>query len=90
MEYSYSLEDHVFNHLGAYTYRDINAYNPLNITHPLDAPYLDPISRAVNGDEDPSSINLVVPQDCAGFNLLHPPLETLTRMQLMYITCSQW
>lgn len=69
MEYSYSLEDHVFNHLGAFTYRDINVYNPLNITHPLDAPYLDPLSRAVNGDEDPSSINLVVPQDCAGFNL---------------------
>ncbi|KAJ9195592.1 CAZyme family GT34 [Paecilomyces variotii] len=69
MEYSYSLEDHLLNHLDTHTYRDINVYNPLNITHPLTAPYLDPLSRSVNGDGDPSSINLLVPQDCAGFNL---------------------
>lgn len=69
MEYSYSLHDHVFKNLGPYTYRDINVYNPLNISHPLTDFYLDPLSLSAEGDGDPSSINLIVSQDCAGFNL---------------------
>ncbi|KAI9875793.1 MAG: alpha-1,6-mannosyltransferase [Pleopsidium flavum] len=69
MEPSYSLQSHIFNHLPANTYRDINIYNPLNITHPLTAPYLDPTSLSPTGDNKSESINLVIPQDCGGFNL---------------------
>ncbi|KAF2146449.1 glycosyltransferase family 34 protein [Aplosporella prunicola CBS 121167] len=69
MEPNYSLQNHIFNELGANTYRDINYYNPLNITHPIDDPWLDPLSRSVNGDGDPASINVIIPQDCGGFNL---------------------
>ncbi|EMC93652.1 glycosyltransferase family 34 protein [Baudoinia panamericana UAMH 10762] len=80
MEPSYSLQSHVFNNLAATTYRDINIYNPLNIPHPPngtsgdpDAPayanYLDPITLSPVGDNDPRSINMVIPQDCGGFNL---------------------
>ena len=35
MEPTYSLQDHIFNHLERHVYRDINEYNPLNITHPI-------------------------------------------------------
>lgn len=69
MEPSYSLQNHIFNDLAANTYRDINVYNPLNITHPPRTPFLDPISASAVGDDDPSSINIIIPQDCAGFNL---------------------
>ncbi|KAL4786250.1 galactosyl transferase GMA12/MNN10 family-domain-containing protein [Aspergillus varians] len=69
MEPSYSLQDHIFNRLGEIVYRDINEYNPLNITHPLIEPYLDEISRSVDGDKDTSSIHLLLSQDCGGFNL---------------------
>jgi len=69
MEYSYSLDDHLFRNLGDFTYRDLNYYNPLNITHPLTDFYLDPITRSREGDGEESSINMVVPQDCLGFNL---------------------
>lgn len=69
MEPTYSLQEHIFNHLGENTYRDINEYNPLNITHPFDSPHLDPEALSPIGDGLPSSINLVVPQDCSGFNL---------------------
>ncbi|KAF7959849.1 hypothetical protein EAE96_001454 [Botrytis aclada] len=69
MEPSYSLQSHIFNSLAKNTYRDINDYNPLNITHPLDSPYLDAESRSTVGDGKASSINLIVPQDCSGFNL---------------------
>ncbi len=80
MEPSYSLQSHIFNNLGETVYRDINAYNPLKITHPPNgtsahpsAPkyvnYLDPESTSAIGDGDPNSINIVVPQDCGGFNL---------------------
>ncbi|KAK8186428.1 galactosyl transferase GMA12/MNN10 family-domain-containing protein [Phyllosticta citribraziliensis] len=71
MEPSYSLQKHVFSAaaLEAQTYRDINVYNPLNILHPLTEPYLDPLSRSATGDNKTSSINLIVPQDCSGFNL---------------------
>ncbi|KAI9825272.1 MAG: alpha-1,6-mannosyltransferase [Thelocarpon impressellum] len=69
MEPSYSLQSHIFNDLKANTYRDINVYNPLNISHPLDSPHLDELARSVDGDGEPDSINLIVPQDCGGFNL---------------------
>ena len=69
MEPSYSLQRHVFNDLSANTYRDINLYNPLNITHPFKSPYLDEEARSAVGDGKPESIDLVIPQDCGGFNL---------------------
>ncbi|KAF1812201.1 glycosyltransferase family 34 protein [Eremomyces bilateralis CBS 781.70] len=69
MEPSYSLQSHIFSDLTQNTYRDINYYNPLNITHPLTATYLDPATRSPTGDNLPSSIHLIVPQDCSGFNL---------------------
>ena len=69
MEPSYSLQSHIFNRLEANTYRDINIYNPLNITHPLTEAYLDPITRSPTGDNKTSSIDIIIPQDCAGFNL---------------------
>lgn len=69
MEPSYSLQSHMFNDLGANTYRDINRYNPLNITHPPPLPYLDPETLSPVGDGKPESINIIIPQDCGGFNL---------------------
>lgn len=75
-----SLQSHIFRNLGANTYRDINVYNPLHIQHPpngtsgdADAPrfanYLDPETLSASGDGNPKSINLLIPQDCGGFNL---------------------
>lgn len=80
MEPSYSLQNHLFRDLGARTYRDINLNNPLRIQHPpngtsgdANAPkfanYLDPETLSAVGDGNPNSINLIVPQDCGGFNL---------------------
>lgn len=77
MEPSVSLQAHLFNDLATNTYRDINLYNPLNISHPPDPTkdnpaftnYLDPISRSAVGDGKPESINLLISQDCGGFNL---------------------
>ncbi|KAI9819628.1 MAG: alpha-1,6-mannosyltransferase [Pycnora praestabilis] len=69
MEPSYSLQSHIFNQISSNTYRDINEYNPLNITHPFTADYLDTDSLSTIGDGKPESINLLVPQDCGGFNL---------------------
>lgn len=69
MEETYSLQSHIFNNLKANTYRDIRHYNPLNISHPLTDEYLDPITLSPVGDGKPESINLVLPQDCSGFNL---------------------
>lgn len=69
MEPSYSLQSHIFNDLQGNTYRDINIYNPLNVSHPFDSETLDPVSRSVYGDGKVGSIDLVIPQDCAGFNL---------------------
>ncbi|KXL46973.1 glycosyltransferase family 34 protein [Acidomyces richmondensis BFW] len=80
MEPTYSLQRHIFNNLEQNTYRDINLYNPLHIQHPpngtsgdLNAPqyanYLDPETLSPVGDGDPNSINLIIPQDCSGFNL---------------------
>ncbi|KAF2088281.1 glycosyltransferase family 34 protein [Saccharata proteae CBS 121410] len=69
MEPTYSLQSHIFNSLASNTYRDINYYNPLNITHPLTAPWLDPQSLSLDGDGNPDSINFILSQDCGGFNL---------------------
>jgi mannan polymerase II complex MNN10 subunit len=69
MEPSYSLQSHIFKNLKESTYRDINVYNPLNITHPPTDEYLDAESRSPVGDGNPASVNLIVPQDCGGFNL---------------------
>jgi mannan polymerase II complex MNN10 subunit len=69
MEPSYSLQSHIFNHLEDNTYRDINVYNPLNISHPPNDGYLDPESKSPIGDGKTDSIHLIIPQDCGGFNL---------------------
>lgn len=69
MEPSVSLQKHIFNNLAASVYRDINSYNPLNITHPPRSYLLDPISQSPTGDNLTSSIDLILAQDCAGFNL---------------------
>ncbi|CAZ86132.1 unnamed protein product [Tuber melanosporum] len=72
MEPSISLHSHIFRHIQNTTYRDINIYNPLNITHPLpksDFFYLDGVSLSPVGDDKAESINLIIPQDCGGFNL---------------------
>ncbi|KAL2860938.1 putative alpha-1,6-mannosyltransferase subunit [Aspergillus lucknowensis] len=69
MEPSYSLQNHLFSRLGEIVYRDINEYNPLNITHPPIELYLDEVSRSATGDNDPSSIHFLLSQDCGGFNL---------------------
>lgn len=69
MEPTYSLQEHIFNDLGKNLYRDINEYNPLNITHPMTEAYLDPESASPVGDGDPDSVSLILSQDCAGFNL---------------------
>ncbi|RYP71551.1 hypothetical protein DL770_008117 [Monosporascus sp. CRB-9-2] len=69
MEPSYSLQHHIFNNLERHVYRDINEYNPLNITHPIQANYLDPESQSPVGDGNIDSVNLILPQDCSGFNL---------------------
>ncbi|KAK0753979.1 galactosyl transferase GMA12/MNN10 family-domain-containing protein [Schizothecium vesticola] len=69
MEPTYSLQDHIFNQLDKHVYRDINEYNPLNITHPITDPYLDATSQSPIGDGNPNSVNLVLSQDCSGFNL---------------------
>ncbi|KAF2636094.1 hypothetical protein P280DRAFT_157471 [Massarina eburnea CBS 473.64] len=69
MEPTYSLQKHIFNSLNAVTYRDINVFNPLNITHPLTEEYLDVETRSPIGDGKVDSINMLVPQDCSGFNL---------------------
>jgi mannan polymerase II complex MNN10 subunit len=69
MEPSYSLQHHIFDNLNDNTYRDINVYNPLNISHPPTDPFLDPDSLSPIGDGNADSINMVIPQDCSGFNL---------------------
>lgn len=69
MEPSYSLQSHIFNDIQKHIYRDINVYNPLNISHPPSAPYLDMESQSPDGDGNPNSVNLILSQDCSGFNL---------------------
>ncbi|KAL4799906.1 galactosyl transferase GMA12/MNN10 family-domain-containing protein [Aspergillus venezuelensis] len=69
MEHSYSLQSHIFDRLSDIIYRDINEYNPLNITHPPTQPYLDDLARFPEGDADPFTIHFLLSQDCGGFNL---------------------
>ncbi|KAL2269959.1 hypothetical protein VTJ83DRAFT_2143 [Remersonia thermophila] len=69
MEPSYSLQHHIFSGLARHVYRDINEFNPLNISHPFTDPYLDAESRSPVGDGRPESIHLILSQDCSGFNL---------------------
>jgi mannan polymerase II complex MNN10 subunit len=69
MEPSYSLQSHIFDHIEKHVYRDINEYNPLNITHPLTEPYLDAESQSPIGNGNANSVNLILSQDCSGFNL---------------------
>jgi len=69
MEPSYPLQKHIFNNLEGNTYRDINTYNPLNISHPFKETWLDPVSKSPTGNGRDDSIDLIVPQDCGGFNL---------------------
>ncbi|OTB18275.1 glycosyltransferase family 34 protein [Daldinia sp. EC12] len=69
MEPSYSLQNHIFNNLEKHIYRDINEFNPLNISHPPQANYLDPESLSAVGDGNVDSVNLMLSQDCSGFNL---------------------
>ncbi|KAK9383176.1 galactosyl transferase GMA12/MNN10 family-domain-containing protein [Kockiozyma suomiensis] len=57
MEPDVSLERHVFNKIENNTYRSLSVYNPMNL--PVSLPYVD----------NTHDINLVVPQDCGGFNL---------------------
>ncbi|KAF4490545.1 putative alpha-1,6-mannosyltransferase MNN10 [Colletotrichum fructicola Nara gc5] len=69
MELSYPLQNHIFNDISKHVYRDINEYNPLNISHPFTDPYLDEESRSPVGDGKSDSVNLILSQDCSGFNL---------------------
>jgi len=69
MEPHRSLQTHIFDDLTKNIYRDINVYNPLNISHPPTDIFLDPDSQSPVGDGDPSSINMILSQDCGGFNL---------------------
>ncbi|KAG0154479.1 hypothetical protein PDIDSM_47 [Penicillium digitatum] len=69
MEYDISLQQHLFNDLKSHVYRDITAYNPLNITHPLPEFWLDELGRSLEGDGQADSLNMLLTQDCAGFNL---------------------
>lgn len=69
MEPSISLQQHIFDDLPNKVYRDINYYNPLNITHPPVSPILDPVTLSPTGDNLTSSIDIILSQDCSGFNL---------------------
>lgn len=69
MEPGYSLQEHIFNELEKHVYRDINHYNPLNISHPLTDAHLDEEMLSPVGDGDVNSVNFILTQDCAGFNL---------------------
>lgn len=58
MEPSISLEQHLFNNLETNVYRNLSTgFNPLNVKD--DIPHI----------SYENSINMVVPQDCGGFNL---------------------
>lgn len=57
MEPEVSLDSHLFRNLYNMTYRNVEAFNPLNI--PTEIPYVD-----YN-----QPIDLIISQDCGGFNL---------------------
>lgn len=67
MEDLYSLQEHIFNRLDEIAYRDINVYNPLNIGPPVPKTYLDNV--ALSADSESSPINMILSQDCRGFNM---------------------
>ncbi|KAK5072631.1 alpha-1,6-mannosyltransferase [Lithohypha guttulata] len=69
MEPSISLQQHIFDDLSQTVYRDINHYNPLNITHPPQSDFLDAVTRSPTGDNLTSSVDMILSQDCGGFNL---------------------
>ncbi|KAF4505317.1 hypothetical protein G6O67_007278 [Ophiocordyceps sinensis] len=69
MEPTYSLQNHIFDDLASHIYRDINEFNPLNFTHPFRDPYLDAEALSPVGSGDINSVNLLLSQDCSGFNL---------------------
>ncbi|KAJ5874898.1 uncharacterized protein N7529_003328 [Penicillium soppii] len=69
MEYDISLQEHIFNDLDSNVYRDITAYNPMNLTHPLPEFWLDDLGRSLEGDGNQDSLQMLLSQDCAGFNL---------------------
>jgi mannan polymerase II complex MNN10 subunit len=74
MEPSYSLQSHIFNSLTDRTYRDINVYNPQAIEHPVSKTsgstfFLDATTLSSIGDNQVSSVDLLIPQDCSGFSL---------------------
>lgn len=69
MEMDHSLQGQIFDDLNDHVYRDINENNPLNITHPLPEFYLDELARAAEGDGRSDSLNMLLTQDCSGFNL---------------------
>lgn len=69
MESRTSLQDHIFNNLESHVYRDINEYNPLNITHPPPEFYLDELERTLATDSGAETLHLLLSQDCSGFNL---------------------
>lgn len=69
MEMDRSLQREIFDSLDDRVYRDINENNPLNITHPLPEFYLDELGRALEGDGKTDSLQMLLTQDCSGFNL---------------------
>ncbi|KAI8671288.1 hypothetical protein NCS57_00603400 [Fusarium keratoplasticum] len=69
MEPSMSLQDHIFNNIEKNVERDINYYNPRNFSHPFTEMYLDKDSLSPVGDGKGNSVNFIMSQDCAGFNL---------------------
>lgn len=71
MEPQISLEDHFLSNLENATYRTLELFNPLNI--PVDTPYTD--YRA--------PIDMVITQDCGGFNLGSFLMRRLDWLEMM-------
>ncbi|RSL96646.1 hypothetical protein CDV31_013382 [Fusarium ambrosium] len=69
MEPSVSLQDHIFNNIEKNVERDVNYYNPRNFSHPFTETYLEKESLSPVGDGKGNSVNFIMSQDCAGFNL---------------------
>lgn len=67
MEYSYSLQDHIFGQLDSIAYRDINSHNPSKMGPPPTNVLLD--QHSPSPSYNPSPINLLLSQDCRGFDL---------------------
>lgn len=72
MEPSYSLQSHIFDDLGGTTQRNISVYNPLEMEAGFpERPYLEASEQNGGGGGGAATepIDMIVPQDCAGFNL---------------------